>query len=172
MSTKDDLPNEYDGPSRSQLKRDSEALQKLGRQLAEARNDILAKCDLPDTLRAALDEYRKLTANGALRRQLQYIGRLMRDLSEANVEQIKAQFHSNVELEKKQFHQLEQLRDRLVAGDKDALAEVIATYPDADIQQLRQLIRQAGKEHEQGASPAGSRKLFKLLRELQEQSPP
>jgi ribosome-associated protein len=162
---------QVDGPSKSQLKRDSDALQELGQDLINAPSGLLEKCNLPDELVAALAEYRRLpNKHGALRRQLQYIGKLMRELPDESIVHVRAQFSSNVELEKRHFQQLESLRERLLDGDKAALEEVITLAPAADIQLLRQLIRQAVKEREQGAAPASSRKLFRLLREWQNQA--
>jgi ribosome-associated protein len=160
---------QVDGPSKSQLKRDSDALQELGQDLINAPSGLLEKCNLPDELAAAIEEYRRLpNKHGALRRQLQYIGKLMRELPDESIVHVRAQFSSNVELEKRHFQQLESLRERLLDGDKAALEEVITLAPAADIQLLLQLIRQAVKEREQGAAPASSRKLFRLLREWQD----
>jgi len=157
-----------DGPSKSQLKRDSDALQELGQELILAPLSLLEKCNLPDELSAAIEEYRRLPKkHGALRRQLQFIGKLMRELPDESIAHVRSQFSSNVELEKRHFQQLESLRERLIDGDKAALDEVIALTPAADIQLLRQLIRQAVKEREQGAAQASARKLFRLLREWQ-----
>lgn len=170
MKTDKENTDQYDGPSKSQLKRDSDALQSLGQELINAPSGLLEKCNLPDELLAAIEEYRRLpNKHGALRRQLQYIGKLMRELPDESITHVRAQFISNVELEKRRFQQLETLRDRLLDGDKAALDEVIAGSP-AGMQQFRQLIRQAVKEREQGAAPASARKLFRLLRDWQDQA--
>jgi ribosome-associated protein len=152
--------------SKSVHKRASEALQDLGELLTGCDAGTLEKCELPPELLAALQEYKRLPPkHGALRRQLQFIGKLMRKLDEETLARIHAQLNRNVDLEKKRFHQLEQLRERLLAGDKDALEALISAHPDAS-QPLRQLIRAAQKEAQQQKPPASSRKLFKLLREL------
>lgn len=157
-------------PNKSQLKRDSDALQALGTQLTQATATTVAKCGLPDNLLAAIKEYHRLpNAHGAQRRQLQLIGKLMRDVDEETVERIHAQLNLNVEMEKRKFHRIEQLRDHLLNGDKQQLTEVLAEYPALDAQAVGQLIRQARKEAEQNGPPAASRKLFKLLRDAVEQ---
>ena len=71
---------EYDGPSKSQLKRDSTALQDLGRELAELGKERLAKVPIDEDLRDAVKDYQRFTAHEAKRRQLQYIGKLMRNV--------------------------------------------------------------------------------------------
>lgn len=155
--------------SKSLQKRAVEALQDLGAQLLACNKSALEKCDLPPELLAALAEYKRLpNKHGALRRQLQFIGRLMRDLDDDTLARIHAQFNRNVDLEKKKFAQLEQLRDGLLSGEKAALEELIDAHPQVNVQLLRQLIRGAQKERDENRPPASSRKLFRLLRALQE----
>jgi ribosome-associated protein len=157
--------------SKSVQKRAVEALQDLGAELLACNKATLQKCDLPPQLLAALAEYKRLpNKHGALRRQLQFIGRLMRDLDDETLARIHAQFNRNVDLEKKKFAQLEQLRDLLLSGDKAALQDLIDLHPQVNVQLLRQLIRGAQKERDENKPPASSRKLFRLLRTLQEGS--
>jgi ribosome-associated protein len=151
-------------PSKSQRKRDVEALQSLGRQLAELSRDQLKKMDLPEDLRDAVLEYKRLTSHGALRRQMQFIGKVMREVdAEPVVEQLAAlRGESNVA--KAEFHALERWRERLLADD-EAVTQWLAEHPDGDGQRLRQLIRNARREAEQGKPPKSSRELFRLLRD-------
>src|SRR5690606_24999122 len=115
MNEIDQLPSP---DSKSVQKRASEALQDLGAQLTDCDPATLEKCDLPTELLAAVQEYKRLpNKHGALRRQLQFIGKLMRKLDDETLARIHAQLHRNVDLEKKRFQQLEQLRDRLLEGD-------------------------------------------------------
>ena len=159
----DELPA---GPSKSQRKRDSTALQQLGKLLTEATASTLAKCELPDKVLAAIEEYQALPPkHGAQRRQLQYIGKVMRLVDEATLDRIHAQFNRNVEMDKRRFHRVEELRDRLLSGDNKVLAEVLGEYPQLDAKTIGQLVRMARKEDERGQPPGSSRKLFKLLRE-------
>ncbi len=159
----DELPS---GPSKSQRKRDSTALQELGQQLTQATASVLAKCELPEKVLAAIEEYQALPEkHGAQRRQLQYVGKMMRLLDEPAIERIHAQLNRNVEMDKRRFHRMEVLRDRLLVGDNTVLAEVLKEHPQLDAKAVGQLIRQARKEQERGQPPGSARKLFKLLRE-------
>ena len=166
MNDIDQAPSPF---SKSVQKRASEALKDLGAQLTTCNKATLEKCELPTELLAALAEYKRLPKkHGALRRQLQFIGKLMRDLDDEALARIHAQLNRNVDLEKKRFHQLEELRDRLLDDDKTALQTLIDEHPLVDVQQLRQLIRGARKERDGNQPPASARKLFRLLRALQE----
>ena len=159
----EELPS---GPSKSQRKRDSTARQELGQLLTEATASTLAKCELPDKVLAAIEEYQALpNKHGAQRRQLQYIGKVMRLVDEETVERIHAQLNRNVEMDKRRFHRVEQLRDRLLGGDNKVLAEVLSEHPQLDAKTIGQLVRMARKEEERGQPPGSARKLFKLLRE-------
>lgn len=159
---------EYDGPSRSQEKRDAEALQKLGQRLTELRPDQQDQIPMSDSLRAAMDEMRRITSNGAKRRHLQYIGKLMRTADAEAIAEKLLEFDSASLEHNQKFHALEQWRDRLLNEGNDAVQAYIADHPDVDIQRLRQLVRNAQKEQQQNKPPANARKLFKFLREVEE----
>ncbi len=156
--------------SRSQKKREVEALQVLGERLVELKPGQLDKLPIDETLRIAIDLAKTLPHRGALRRQMQYIGKLMRfEDGEAITEAID-RFDVTKEAHNKVFHKLEKWRDRLIANDKDSsmLDVIISEYPHTDIQHLRQLVRNAQKEASLNKPPAAARKLFKYLRELEE----
>lgn len=158
---------EDNGISKTQRKREMHALQALGEQLLEFSEQQLAQCQLSEELHQALAEYKRLpNAHGARRRQLQYIGKLMRKVDPAPIEAVLEQQRQQSTRDIRRFHQLEATRDRLLEGDDTTLARLIADYPDLDIQHLRQLIRQAKKQADTGKPPAASRKLFKYLNEL------
>lgn len=153
-------------PNKSQLKRESDALQQLGEQLTRATASEIKKCELPEHLLVAIKEYQRLpNKHGAMRRQLQLIGKMMRDLDEEAIERIHAQLNRNVEMEKRRFQRVEVLRDNLINGDSDVIAAVLAAHPQLDAQTIDQLVRQARKEAEEDFAPAASRKLFRYLRE-------
>jgi ribosome-associated protein len=104
-----------------------------------------------------------------VRRQLQYLGRLMRDIDSAPiVEQLQAWEGKNVQ-ENARFHTMERWRTRLIA-EPNALQEFLKAFPQADIQQLRTLIRNAQREEAAQKPPKSSRELFKLIREVTEKS--
>jgi ribosome-associated protein len=152
------------GPSKSQRKRDVEALQSLGRELTNLSKDQLKKMDLPENLLVAVLEYQRITSHGAMRRQMQFIGKVMRDLDpEPIIEQLAAMRGESASA-KAEFHALERWRARLLEDD-DAVTEWLNLHPDSDVQQLRQLIRNARREAEQGKPPKSSRELFKVLRD-------
>lgn len=134
--------------SRTDLKRESDALQDLGKDLLTLRADLFAGLALPDKLADALAEARRITNFEGKRRQMQYVGKLMRKLEPEQVEAARAaldvQRQGSAE-EKLALHQTEHWRDRLIADDA-AQAEWIAHHPGTDIQQLRALIRQARKD--------------------------
>jgi len=162
----DDKPP--DPNSKSQRKRDMHALQDIGEQLLTLPGAVLARCELPPELLAAIEDHQQLpNKHGAQRRQLQFIGKLMRKLDEDTLARIHAQIHQNVTLAKRRFQQLEQLRDALLDGDRDALATYVAEHPSTDVQQLNQLLRQARKERTDNKPPVAARRLFQLLREGQ-----
>ena len=152
-------------PSKSQRKRDVEALQDLGRDLSRLSKDQLKKMALPENLLVALLEYQRITSHSAMRRQMQFIGKVMREIEEVDaiVEQLAA-LRGESAAAKAEFHAIERWRERLLADD-DALTEWLNRHPDSDAQQLRQLIRNARKEAEQGKPPKSSRELFRLLRD-------
>lgn len=158
-----DLP-----PSKTKLKAEADAQQALGVRLCELSKDKLAKLDLPEALLAAVLENKKITANGAMRRHKQYLGRLMRDIDTAPIEEQLAKWDGKNTAENAYFHGLERWRDRMIA-DVNALAEFVKQYPQTDpqeIQQLRTLIRNAQKELAAAKPPKSSREIFKLLREV------
>ncbi|MGQ0442636.1 MAG: ribosome biogenesis factor YjgA [Methylophilaceae bacterium] len=158
--------------SKTRLKAEAEAQQAIGKKLIALPKDRLNKLTLPEALYEAVTEAKRLTANGAVRRQLQYIGRLMRDIDTAPIVEHLSRWEGNHQQENARFHSLERWRDRLISESNspqsNALQEFVAHYPHADIQQLRTLSRNAQKEQFAQKSPKSSRELFKLLRETSE----
>jgi len=134
--------------SKTDAKRESEELQQLGQQLLELRGDLFKPLPLPDKLAEALADAKRITNFEGKRRQMQFIGKLMRQLDEDTLQAVR---HA-LELQRlghsydtEQLHQAEQWRDRLIASD-EAVQEWIAQYPGTDTQQLRALVRQARKD--------------------------
>lgn len=159
-----DFP-EYDRPSKSQKKRDMHALQDMGETLASLSAERLSKVPLPERLRDAVEECRRITKHEARRRQLQYIGKLMRDV---DPEPIRAALDIILGLSKAEVarqHRLERLRERLLE-DEGVLGEIATAYPGADLQHLRNLRRNAIKDREAAKPPRAFREIFQILREL------
>ena len=159
------LDDEERGPSRSQKKRDVEALQDLGALLVELPPAQFKRMELPDELRAAVAACRKITQNGALRRQKQFIGKLMRGIDPAPIQFQLDAFNGVNAAETARLHQAERWRDKLLAGS-DALTAFVNAYPAADATRLRQLIRATQDETAKGKPPKAFRELFKAVREV------
>jgi ribosome-associated protein len=161
--TQDDLPPE---PSKSQRKRDLDELKQLGRELLGFSDDALRQLLLPENLLEALRTAQKIKAHGALKRQLQYIGKLLREVDDSPIREAIESRDRQHETHTREFHRLEALRDHLLTGDDAALAEAKARFPQADRQHLRKLVRQARREHAENQPPRAARQLFRYLREL------
>ncbi len=157
---------EYDGPSKSQLKREMHALQDLGKRMLDLSNDQLATLPISDTLRAAIEESRRIRQNEARRRHLQYIGKVIRqeDDPEALATAIDA-FDAGSEEHTRRHHLAERWRDRIIAEGDAVVGEFFNYCPSADLQHLRNLARNARKDVEKQKNTGQSRKLFRYLRE-------
>ena len=154
-----------DEVSRSQCKRDAEALQDIGERLIRLNNTQLSQLDIPEKLMDAVREAKRLTANGAIRRQKQYIGKLMRNTDPAPILEKFAEWDGSSREQAAKFHQLERWRDKLLSDDK-AISALVLAHPAADVQRLRTLVRNAHKEQAASRPPKSSRELFKELRQL------
>lgn len=165
MTEDDDL---IELKSKSQLKREATALQKLGETLVELSAADLTKVPLPESLLDAVMKARQIKARGGLKRQLQYIGKLMRTIDAAPIYQAVDRLQGRDQAAAAHFQRLERLRDSLIEEGDKTLGEVLEQYPDADRQHLRQLIRNAIKERESGKSAGAGKALFRYLRELAE----
>lgn len=155
-----DLPT-----SKTKLKAEADAQQALGVKLSALSKDKLNKLNLPEDLMAAILETKKITANGAIRRHRQYLGKLMREIDPTPIIEQLSRWEGKNTAENAYFHGLERWRDRLIS-DPNALSEFMALHPNTDSQQLRSLIRNAQKEHLANKPPKSSREIFKLLREI------
>jgi len=159
------LADEYDGPSKSQKKRDMTALQDLGVALIDLGKEALIKLDLPDELLKAILDAKKITANGAIKRQRQYIGRLMREVDAAPIQAYMESLKGDNQRHTAWLHQLERTREDLLASD-DAFTKLLAEHPDIDIPELRQLIRNTRAERTSTKPPKHYRALFQFLKDL------
>jgi len=158
----------YDGPSKSQKKRDVEALQDMGALLVELPDAQFKRIVLPEELREAVAACRKITQNGALRRQKQFIGKLMRSVDPAPIQAQLDAFSGASAAETAKLHQAEKWRDKLIA-DNEALTLFLNTYPDTDATHLRQLIRNARDEAARSKPPKAFREIFRVIREAMQE---
>jgi ribosome-associated protein len=159
-----------EAPSKSRRKRDMLELQKLGEELLTFPDAALREMGLPEPLFDAIETARRIKAHGGRRRQLQYIGKLMRNLDTAPIREAIASRQQQESTHTRAFHRLEGLREALIDEPDAALARVLEDYPAADRQHLRRLARQARTERENQQPPRAARILFRYLRDLQEQS--
>jgi ribosome-associated protein len=154
-----------EGPSKSQRKRDMQRLQQLGAQLADLGPEQWTRLPLEDGLRDALEELRRIPSREARRRQLQFIGRLMRDADATAIAAALERLQQAGLAQVRRLHQLEEWRDRLLAEGDAAVTELLAEHPQLVAQTLRQLTRNARREQDRGQPPATARKLFRYLRD-------
>lgn len=153
--------------SKTEMKRDMDELQKLGEELVSLKPSVLEKFPLSEDLADAIKDAQRFK-NEARRRQLQYIGRLMRledpEPLQAALNKVRNK-HSQATAE---LHKLELLRDRIIEKGDAAINDAVELYPDADRQRLRQLARQAAKEKSANKPPKASREIFQMLKALNE----
>lgn len=152
-------------PSKTQRKKAMHALQVLGERLVALDDARLMELELPEKLITVLQEARKITKHGARRRQMQLIGKLMRDVDPTPIQQKLAIWQHAGGRQTVWLHQLEHWRDRLIE-DASAVTELVAAYPQTDVRQLRTLLRNAEKEKQADKPPKSARALFRLLREI------
>ena len=153
-------------PSKSELKRQQRALQALGEQLIELGDDLLESLELPDRLRAAIDDARRMKSREALRRQKQFIGKLMRDVDPQPIQALFDRMRADDRREKRLFTNAERWRDRIVRERHAALeafeADTGNEYPD-----LRELVdaldRAPSERIEKGLKKSLFRKIHGVL---------
>jgi ribosome-associated protein len=158
--------NGYDRPSKSQLKREMHALQELGQALIELPKDALKRMPMPEHLDDAVREARRITDHEGKRRQLQYVGKVMRSLTEDEVAALRTALdtHRGVnKAETARLHWIERTREKLLENDA-ALTEFIREHPGVDPQEGRTIIRNARKEREQQKPPRYYRELFQWIK--------
>lgn len=152
--------------SKSQVKREMEALQALGRKLTELKPAQLKKVPMSEDLTHAIKESYNIRQNEAKRRHLQFIGKLMRSEDAEAIQFAIDQFDSSSQRYAQELHQMESWRDRLISGGNDVLSSFISDNPDTDVQHLRALVRNAKKDHDQKKNTGAGKKLFQYIRTI------
>jgi ribosome-associated protein len=163
---REDMVDATEPKSRSQVKREMLALQSLGEQLVLLTQDQINHIEMPQDLRDAVFFAKTLKKNETRRRQMQYIGTLMRDVDPDPIRKALNEISRGRGHDAELFRELEQWRNGLIDGNDEFLARTVNRFPDSDPGRLRSLALKARKEREENQPPKASRALFRYLREL------
>lgn len=158
------MTDDAERPSKTRRKKDMHALQALGETLVELSSAQLAEVEMPEDLRDAVLEARRITGHEGRRRQMQYIGRLMRDIDPAPIRAKIDAWRGQSREATAHMHAIERWRERLIENDA-ALTEFANEHPGADLQALRAMIRESRRERAAERPPKHFRELFRLLRD-------
>ncbi len=157
-------------PSKSQLKRESHALQAAGHQLVELPVSKLKLVPMPDALREAVELGRKINKHGGRKRQLKYIGKLLRSMDAGPILEALETLDARAAAATARHHLAERWRERLLDEGDAAVGEFVEAYPQTDRQHLRQLMRNARAERKAEKPPRSSRELFRMVRDTIEEA--
>ena len=163
-----EFQEKYERPSKTEMKRQSDALQALGLELVEQPRDRVKRVPMPDDVRDAILECQNIMNHEGRRRQLQFVGKKMRTLTEEEVAVIQRTIEGWKGASKADtaaLHALERRREKLLADD-GALTTLLAEHQELDAQHLRTLIRNARKEQAENKPPKAYREIFQILKEL------
>ncbi|NML61623.1 DUF615 domain-containing protein [Massilia sp. RP-1-19] len=163
-----EFEQEYERPSKSELKRQMSELQKLGEELVAEPRDRVKRVPMPDDVKDAILMCQTITNHEGRRRQMQFVGKKMRTLDEEELAVIRRTIDSWKGMSKSDtafLHAMERRRDKLLADD-NALTVLMAEHPELDVQQLRTLIRNARKEQAENKPPKAYREIFQILKDL------
>lgn len=155
-----------ESPSRSEAKRAAEAMTALGERLIALPEAQLARIPMDDRLTEAVALARRISARGGRRRQVHYVGKLLRRMDTEGIEQALARLDAGHAAEKRAHHRLEQWTATLLEGEECTFTDLKDAHPDADLQQVRQWVRNARRELDLGKPPRSRRALFRYLRTL------
>ena len=159
--------DEFDdeGPSRSQLKRESAAVQELGEELCKLPGQVLKDLGVDEDLREAIIVWQKTASHEGKRRQMQYVGRLMRNVDTRRLFLAWQKFKADGAAAAKDLHEIEELRQRLLDDAPGVWSEVFSKFPDIDRHELEHLVKEAKEEQKAGKPPRAFRAVFRFLRE-------
>ena len=150
--------------SKTELKKDSKKIQAFGKKISELSSEEISSFNFPDTILKAIKDCKSIKSNVAKKRQVQYLGKLLREIDLSKVYLKMDQINSNSQLEVRNNHKAEIWRERLIQ-DKDAVTELIRLCPDVERQKIRQLIQNTLKETKASNPPKYYRQLFKYIKE-------
>jgi ribosome-associated protein len=165
----EDFTEDTGRPSKTKQKEAMHELRDLGAELVELSVGQLKRINLPENIFDAVREYQKITAHGARRRQIQYLGKLMRSVDDEPIRAGLALLRGESSAETARLHRLERLRIKLLE-DESTLSDIALLWPAVDLQHLRQLRRNALKEQEQNKPPKNFRAIFQVLQELDKEA--
>ncbi len=158
-----------DKPSKTRLKQQSHDLQTLGLALAALGDDTLAAIDMPEPLRDAIEQFRRTKSHEGRRRQMQYVGKLMRGADEQALREAVAAATLGTAQSALALHEAERWRAELIASD-DAMTTWLQAHPDSDSQQLRSLVRAARRDAAglapEARQPKSFRELFQFIKPM------
>ena len=155
-----------DYKSKTEKKKEATALQDLGEKLVKLSNEQLEGIDMLEELFSAVRQAKTIKSHGALKRQMQFIGTLMRKIDTAPVRNAIDEIEQGNYKKAMNFKETEKWRDELIAGNRELMEEILVKYPSADRQQLSQLVRNAQKERKDNKPPKAFRILFRYLTDL------
>jgi len=167
----EDFTEDTGRPSKTKQKEAMHELRDLGAELVELSVGQLKRIKLPENIYDAVRDCQKITAHGARRRQVAYLGKLMRGVDDEPIRAGLAMLRGESSAETARLHRLERFRTRLLE-DEAVLAEIAALWPTVDLQHLRTLRRNALKEQENNKPPKNFRAIFQVLQELDKQGTP
>lgn len=166
MQHNDDRNDTEASVSKSEIKRDLLALQKLAERLLELSPSQWEQLSFDRNMMEALQESRRVKGHNAMRRHIRRLGKLLREEDSERIATLFKRIDGRHEEEIRRFHRLEHLRDRLMQGGDAAMTELLQLCPVADRQRIQQFVRAGKRELELEKPPAAQRKLFKYLKEL------
>ncbi len=164
----EDFTEDTGRPLKTKQKEVMHELRDLGAELVELSVGQLKRINVPENIFDAVRECQKITAHGARRRQIQYLGKLMRGVDDEPIRAGLAMLRGESSAETARLHRLERLRSRFLE-DESVLSEIAAIWPAIDLQHMRQLRRNALKEKESNKPPKNFRAIFQILQELDQQ---
>jgi ribosome-associated protein len=163
-----EFQEKYERPSKTELKRQSDALQDLGTELVNAPRDRVKRVPMPDDVKEVILDTQNIKDHEGRRRALQFVGKKMRSLDDEEIAVIRRTIEGWKGASKADtaaLHALERRRDKLLADD-NALATLLSEHPELDVQHLRALIRNARKEQAENKPPKAYREIFQILKDL------
>jgi len=156
--------------SKTQRKHDCDVMQELGEKMITLNQEELSKINMDDELRRAIEEAQRMKSHGALKRQKQYIGKIIRNLEDETLEpQLNRILHKH-DIHNAEFKRMEKWRDTILENGDQGINAFMEEYPDADRHHLRQLVRNAKKEKLNNKPPVAYRQIFKYIREIADQA--